>query len=184
MKRIVLVFTILIGLTASIISSVPARAQSFGGGDIVMTDEYIEKIKQNCIAAQSSLNRLLQNSDKPLRVNLGNTYDTLMNKLMIPMNNRMATSGFDTQQQVTVVTKFQRDITAFKAAVNDYYGSTTSAIAMNCRDQPVAFYDAVGVIQTKRQTINDAVKTIDGDITEYKSGFETFAKQFTAEKAE
>lgn len=142
----------------------------------VTTEAQIERIRQNCQPAQRTLNQLYRNSDVPNRINLGQSYDQLAQNLMIPLNNRMASNNFPTVEQVSTVTNFQRNVTTFRDTYAAYREQLLKAIKMDCRNQPVQFYDDIQQVRALREKVYASIQNINKDIVKYRNDFEAFAK--------
>lgn len=142
----------------------------------VTTEAQITRIRENCQAAQRTLNQLYSNSDVPNRINLGQSYDQLVQNLMVPLNNRMASNNFPTVKQVAIVAEFQGNVSGFRDAYAAYREQLVRLIKMDCRNQPVQFYDDVQQLRELRRKVHASIQNINTSIANYRAEFETFAK--------
>src|SRR5690606_27114566 len=77
-----------------------------------ITPEKIEKIKTNCTQNQASLNRLHQ-TDAFLRTNRGELYRTIADKLMVPLNRRLASHQLDAGQLLGITANLNDEYRIF-----------------------------------------------------------------------
>jgi len=146
-----------------------------------MTEAHITRIRSNCIDAQATLYRL-HASDALQRVNQGQLYESISTKLMAPFDSRVALARLDGATLVSLATTYDQQLTAFRTNYQLYEEGMSNLLAMNCTNQPVAFYDAVADVRTKRQAVHDNVVSLQKTIQDYQNAFESFAKRFEAEK--
>lgn len=170
MKRYMIGF-ILLGLASCVFFVVNAHAQS---NESTMTEAHIERIRNNCVEAQSSLGQL-HASDALLRVNRGQLYEFISTKLMAPLNSRIALNRLDGVSLISTSTEYGRQLATFRLNYQSYEESMSVVLKMKCTDQPVAFYDAVNATKIKRQKVHDSTLQLNASIRQYKAEFEAFA---------
>lgn len=141
------------------------------------SDAHIEVIKAHCVDATASLNQL-HASDALLRVNRGQVYESISTRLMIPLNSRLVLNRLDSGALVAKTAQYDRQLTAFRLAYQQYEKAMSLALAVNCKTQPVEFYQNVVDARTKRQQTHEAVVTLQATITEYGDEFARFAEAF------
>jgi len=172
MKRLAIVtalFAVL--LTVFLPLSQVVRAQE----GTPMTEAHIERIRANCVEAQSVLRRL-HASDGLLRVNRGQLYELISTKLMAPMNGRIAFNKLDSMGLVATTADYERQLDAFRLKYKEYEESMSSVLEMDCTNQPVAFYDKVNETREKREKVNQATLLLHQTIADYRVSFDAFAK--------
>lgn len=147
---------------------------------VPMTEAHIERIRANCVEAQSVLRRL-HASDGLLRVNRGQLYELISTKLMAPMNSRVALNRLDGLGMVSITAEYERQLDAFRLRYKEYEESMSATLEIDCTNQPVAFYDKVSETREKRQKVNDATNVLHEAIGEYRQAFEEFTKTVDAE---
>lgn len=140
-----------------------------------MTDEHIARIRSNCVEAQSTLYQL-HASDALLRVNRGQLYESISTKLMTPFNSRVTLNKLDSVRLITVATTYERQLDDFRASYQQYEEAMSRTLAMNCMNQPVAFYDSVGETRDKRNKVNQSTLILQKTLQDYKDAFEQLAK--------
>jgi hypothetical protein len=144
-----------------------------------MTEEHIERIRANCVEAQSVLRRL-HASDGLLRVNRGQLYELLSTKLMAPMNGRIAFNKLDSMGLVAITADYERQLDTFRLEYKEYEEAMSATLEMDCTNQPVAFYDKVNETREKRKKVNEATKVLHKTIADYRGSFDEFAKTLNA----
>lgn len=153
---------------------------------LVLTDDQIGLIKYNCIDVQSTLERV-HASDALTRVNLGQRYETISTKLMAPLNSRIALNRLDNVELTKTTADFNAELDNFRSLYQQYEQTMLRAIQINCRNQPVSFYDTISLAREHRAAVHDSVLKLSGLLKQYGSQFETFKsrvlKSTTTEEA-
>lgn len=178
MKR----FIIFIALLASTIGGGIATQSLVRAQATPMTEAHIERIRGNCVKAQSTLTRL-HASDALLRVNRGQLYELISTKLMAPFNSRVALNRLNGASLVTVATNYESQLAAFRISYQQYEEAMSGVLRINCKNQPVAFYDSVGDTRMKRKKVNDSTLQLQQTVQQYKAEFEKFAKTIPESKS-
>lgn len=155
--------------------TVPVFAQS-----TPMTETHIERIRANCVEAQSTLTQL-HASDALLRVNRGQLYESISTKLMNPFNTRVTSNKLDGTALLTHTTSFEQQLNEFRANYKQYEEVMTKTLKMNCTNQPVAFYDSVTDARAKRQQVYLSNQALQKTIEQYKLAFDAFKQKFLQE---
>lgn len=173
MKRFFTFLSVAVALlAASGLVSVTANAEE----STPMTEAHIERIRANCIEAQSTLTQL-HASDALLRVNRGQLYESISTKLMAPLNGRIILNKLDGSSLVSITAVYEQQLDDFRAKYQQYEESMSKTLKIDCQKQPVAFYDAVGETRSKRKLVNDSTRALQKAIQDYKAAFEAFAKK-------
>lgn len=161
-----------------------AGAAVFGATSIVsaqqstqMTDAHMQRIQQNCGEALSTIQRLHTN-DGPLRVNRGQSYDSISTKLMSRMNSRLALNKLDGSSLVKITAKYDQELAAFRTNYKKYDDQMSSVLQMDCRRQPVAFYDAVAKARASRELVHQNTLTLNRLIIDYEAEFVSSRSKF------
>jgi hypothetical protein len=142
-----------------------------------MTEAQIQRIRSNCVEAQSTLYQL-HASDALLRVNRGQLYESMSTKLMEPFDSRLTLNSFNPSDLVSIAANYDAKLTEFRTDYQQYEEAMSRTLAMNCTNQPVAFYDSVADTRSKRTKVHDATLVLHQLIADYKNAFEAFAKNF------
>ena len=146
-----------------------------------MTEDHIARIRDNCVDAQSSLAQI-HASDALLRVNRGQLYESISTKLMAPLNSRIALNKLDGGSLTTVTVAYESALDKFRNDYQDYEQALSAALQINCRNQPVAFFDSVRAARDDRTKVHDDITSLQGMIEKYRTTFEAFAAQALAVK--
>lgn len=145
-----------------------------------MTAAHIDRIRANCIEAQSVLQRV-HVSDALLRVNRGQLYEQIATKLMAPLNGRIAFNRLDGSALVATTGDYERQLGQFRSSYQAYEESMSQAINMDCGATPVAFYDKVTEAQDRRKKVNEATVQLQKIINLYEKQFDAFSHNFKGE---
>lgn len=145
-----------------------------------MTEVHIERIRANCIEAQSTLTQL-HKSDVGLRVNRGQLYESILTKLMNPFNTRVAAGKLNGTALATFTTSYEQQLDEFRVNYIAYDDAMAKVLRINCTNQPVAFYDSVADARAKRQQVYLSNQALQKTIEQYKLAFDAFKQKFLQE---
>lgn len=176
MKPATLLVTLVtaLAIASSAILSMPVNAESQQKG--ILTSQHIKVIKDNCRQAQSIMTQL-HKSDQLLRVNQGQIYESISTKLMAPFNARAGLNQYDTTELVTITNRYNNHLNEYRTLYKDYDLSIQKSLKIDCRNQPVAFYDSVADARENRTEIHDKIGQIVKDIDAYEKGFNKLIKE-------
>lgn len=145
----------------------------------VLDDTQIERIRSNCLNVQSTLERV-HASDALARVNLGQRYENISTKLMAPLNSRIALNRLDNVELTKTTVDFNAELANFRTLYQQYEQTMLRSIEINCRDQPVSFYDTIVLARDHRKAVHDSVTKLSSLLTQYGTQFETFKTKVLA----
>lgn len=173
MKLRILVFAGLLlfaGLFVGMVKDVQAAA--------TVTPEMVTRIRARCTENQAALNRLHQ-TDAFLRTNRGDLYRTIGDKLMVPLNRRLAANRLDGATLLTITSDYNSEYTRFYNAYIQYDNALSEVLKIDCNREPVGFYNALLEAREKRivlsginQAIKDKIRQYGVSFTEFKAEFE------------
>lgn len=125
-------------------------------------------IRQNCVTAQVALQQI-QYSDAATRVNRGQGYESLLSRLIVPLNTRATANGFNNSAtNLTATTnKYQTALNSFKKHYDNYDDALTDALRVKCQDKPIAFYHYLVEARKQRSSLANDVTTLTQLIEEY-----------------
>lgn len=141
-----------------------------------LTDDHIDRIKSNCQSALGTLARIHAN-DAPMYINRNQTYFSISDKLMAHLNARLALNRYDTTQLVGITSDFNNALIDFRSSYREYDNSMAQLTRMDCRKQPISFYEQVAETRALRQKVNDAAQQLSLFIAEYRTGVSTFQSE-------
>ena len=173
MKR----FLVLLTAFGLLVGSIGMSHDVFAEDQVPMSDAHIERIRSNCIEAQTKLTRL-HTADALLRVNRGQLYEQILTKLMSPFNSRVALNNLNSSELVSIAATYQQQLAAFRTNYQQYEEVLSAALKINCTDQPVAFYDKVTEARDKRKKVHESTLELKRSIETYKNTFTTFRASF------
>jgi hypothetical protein len=143
------------------------------GESLVLDDTQIARIRTNCLDVQSTLERV-HASDGLARVNLGQRYETISNKLMAPLNSRIAFNRLDNVELTKTTVDFNTELANFRSLYQQYEQTLLRATQLKCRDQPVAFYDTIALAREHRAAVRESVVKLSTLLKQYGTQFEAF----------
>lgn len=155
-------FSIIISAALVLLVSPLVSAQS-----VPLSDAQLNAVLANCAVAQVSLGRI-QQSDKPVRINRGFRYDSLL-KLMVKFNTRAVQNRIDAPELVSITSSYEKEIKSFTQTYTDYDDMLTTIQKMACREIPTDFYDLLVKVREKRFQLENNVVQIDQYLDEYQS---------------
>ncbi len=144
-----------------------------------LTDKQISLIRANCVPAQGDLQRI-NASDTLARLNLAQQYETISTKLMAPFNSRVALNRLDSVALTQTTVDFNDKIDEFRSLYQQYGQTMTRALEMNCRNQPVAFYDTIALARDHRAAVRETVEDLSALLVEYKKEVQSVRKAVEA----
>lgn len=177
MKR----FLFSIGCMALVVIAISAIHSVAASADEPMTDAHIQRIKSNCSEAQDALYQL-HASDALLRVNRGQLYESMSTKLMEPFDSWLATNSYNAADLVSTAATYNHELDNFRSDYQQYEESLSSALQVDCVNEPVMFYDDVADARTKRVKVHDDALSLHKTIADYQTAVEAFSKNFTEGK--
>lgn len=158
---------VIMSFVIGVVSLVPLA--SLQAAQVPLTDAKIETIRQNCLSAQVLLQRI-QRSDAATRVNRGQTYEVVLNRLMSPLNGRLAFHRFSEAATFTDgAKKFEQAVNKFKQDYDDYDALISKVLKIKCQDQPVTFYDTLTAAREKRTLVAQDIDEIKKVLQEYQN---------------
>lgn len=175
MSRILLllgIMSVLLGGVATVAHAQEAPAP--------MTEAHIQRIKASCVQARANLYQL-HASDGLLRVNRGELFQSLTNKMMVPFNSRVALNQLDSGKLVSITSQYGEELDQFVSTYRAYEEAMTDVLELDCTKQPVAFYDGVADARKKRQQVHTHAEALRKLAREYRDAFNVFARDFKEE---
>lgn len=149
----------------------------------VLTDAQISAIQANCNAVKVNL-ELLHGNDAVFYVNMSQRYNGIAQRLMAPMNSRIALNGMDGVALTKVTVEYNEGVQAFTRQYAIYEKSLQRAIDTDCQTKPVEFYSAVSVARVNREDLADVVSSLYEIGGEYSKEVALFKKTLTASEAQ
>lgn len=149
----------------------------------IVTDEQRSLIISNCSDLQATLNRIHQN-DALARHDQGQLFRLISDKLMAPLNQRIASNQLDGSTLVLTTATYNTQYQNFYNAYKAYEQSLRTTLQIDCTKQPVVFYDSLTDARNKRALVHEAGAKLIQLAQQYRDEFTTFrtnvAKQRSA----
>lgn len=172
--RIFLASLVALGVLFAVVDQ-PAHA-------VTITPEKTDKIKAHCVENQATLNRLHQ-TDAFLRTNRGELYRTIGDKLMVPLNRRLASNQLDAGNLLTITADYNKEYRTFFNAYIQYDNAMTKLLGIDCAKEPVTFYNALLEAREKREILSASNRAIQEYIRTYGAEFTDFKTTYEADNA-
>lgn len=167
-KRLLTIALIMLASSAMLFA-LPPRTNA-----LTLTPQSLDAIRQRCVTTQSEL-ALLHSNDTLLRVNQGQRYESLMSRLMSPMNSRLVLNRYDAGTFVAITAEYDKKLTNFRKSWVEYENRLQQTFTSNCRENPEKFYNDIQAVRLLRQTLRENVVTLNRSINEYRDSLVNFA---------
>lgn len=164
--RIIIIGLLAAGVTLGLASAAQAQQAS-------VSEAQQARIRSSCFEIKTNLTQL-RTSDALLRVNRGQIYESIANKLMDRFNARLNSNHLDAKAMETVTTGYRKQLTKFREHYTSYADKLSEAIGVNCVDDPVRFYELVTAARKARLQLHDDVSALHSLITDYRNSVGDF----------
>ncbi len=173
MKRSCLIIASVIALLVS-----PRTVLALDQSDLGV--DRIEYIRNNCGDTQVAISSV-RATDKVAYVNIGQQLETLYNRLMAPMNGRVALNKFDGVALAKTTVDFNAEVKRFQSIYREYEQSVARITQMSCYNQPVEFYDNLTVLLQKRSAVRESLDKLVALASRYRDDVSIVQKQVATE---
>lgn len=161
-------------LVAALLLSVSTVALAHrAGAAATITPEKIARIRSRCVENQAALNRLHQ-TDAFLRNDRGNLYRTISDKLMVPLNRRLASNQLDGGALLSITANYNDEYNKFYDQYIQYDNALSKVLEIDCNREPVAFYNALLTARDKRNELSKINQSIKDLVRQYGAAFTDF----------
>lgn len=144
---------------------------------VPMTGSQIDQIRNNCDSTKSTLNQL-HASDALMRVNRGQTFESMATKLMDRFNSRLSSNNYNNAALVSVTNNYDTMLDTFRSDYKTYEEQLSATLNIDCSNQPEAFYNAVASARTKRNQVHTDVVKLNQLIDQYQTAVNQFEKDY------
>lgn len=146
--------------------------------DVDLTPEKQTLITQNCVLSQTILQKV-QHNDAATRVNRGEGYETVVARLMTPLNSRTASRGYNDAATtlIDVTKRYQDALDSFKNDYRDYDNTISSALRIKCQKDPSGFYNYIDTARKQRAQLTADISNLSALISEYRANVEKLKGQ-------
>lgn len=133
--------------------------------DVMLSEEKIDNIKFNCQDIKQSLKRV-QNSDRNIRVSLGQTYQLVIADFITPLNLRLVKNNIANSELSSIQNRFVSAREDFNRKYITYSQELESLMNADCKSDPVLFYSKLESTREARASVASSVGIINSIIDE------------------
>ncbi len=135
-----------------------------------LTSEKRAVVVQTCVSAQTVMQKI-QHNDAATRVNRGQSYETIVSRLMTPLNTRSTSNGYNSSATLLTDTtkRYQQALESFKDHYKSYDNAVSSALKTKCKDKPELFYGYVEDARRERENVAVDVTLLGNLVSEYRA---------------
>ncbi len=142
-----------------------------------LSDQQLEQIKSECLSTKNTLNQL-HISDALLRVNRGQTYESMYTKLMDKFNDRLFYNKLDNSTLVSTADQYKTMLEGFRTDYQNYEEQLTKTINVDCSNHPAQFYEYVASARTKRELVHADILKLNLYIDQYQLALDQFSQEY------
>ncbi len=124
-----------------------------------ITESQEVSIKEHCDAIKDGLKNV-QRTDARTRVYLGGYYESILSKFITPLNMRLVENNLSTADFIENQNKFGEMKDKFMEDFISYQKNLEDLVAMDCKKEPVDFYEKLEKVREKRKTVGQDVSKI------------------------
>lgn len=155
------------------------HAQSFGvQGHLKPSDGVLYNVVlMDCAMVKHRL-KAVHSNDGLSRVNAGQLYDSVANKLMARFNSKIAERRLDGGSLFTYAAQFEEHLGKFREAYRIYETSMVQLIRSDCDAYPQNFYYLLDAVRIERQRVHEEVAILHKTAQQYRQAAHAFAEKF------
>lgn len=135
----------------------------------------INLIKSDCIAIKSTLNQI-HSSDALMRVNMGQTYESISTKLIKRFNDRAYLNNMDNDKLVILSNNYDQLLNNFRNSYIIYEQHLSLAMDIDCKKDPESFYNAVALARNYRLKVREDIVSLNSELIKYQLEIAQFVK--------
>ncbi|MCA9341451.1 hypothetical protein KC952_02885 [Candidatus Saccharibacteria bacterium] len=141
-----------------------------------VTSQETDTFNTQCVEVQASLNQL-QQSDTLLRYNIGATYRGMSEKLMVPLNQRIAATSYDGSELVRITAQYNKVYQDFYQKYKLYSNKLQAAIDSDCKSDIEQFSSKISEARQARIDVYGASQALTKLLLDYRNSIDQFKKQ-------
>lgn len=138
-----------------------------------ITQNQYDLITSNCTTLKATLNQL-HSSDALLRVNVGQTYESILTKLMKRFNERVANNNLNGDDLEVVAADFEAKLNNFRNDYVVYERQLSLVIGIDCQLEPQTFYNNLSMAQAYRSKLHQDVLDLNQLMDKYSVTIDAF----------
>ncbi len=155
--------------------SAPASTLALSDNGLILTDDQINIIQENCSISQSILKQV-HSYDALTRVNMGQRYENISTRVMAPFISRVALNGFDSVELASTSVAYKKQIKDFADRYITYESTVSEALAIDCKNDPIRYYSTIVTARNLRNAVYESVSQLNSLLRQYKTNIDAVAK--------
>lgn len=141
--------------------------------DIVSpSDEVIQQVAHSCQSIRNSLTQI-HLRDGLFRVNRAQSYEFISTRLMAPLNSRLLINKVDASSLVRTTAQYDTLLNQFRANYVAYDDQLAATIAIDCKNKPAEFYEALVKTRQLREEVHQNTLQLNQYVTSYRKTVDT-----------
>lgn len=162
-------------------SAAAPPATAYGADSVPANDPAkVQILQARCDLILPNLRRL-HTSDALLRVNVGQAYSGISNRLMSKLNSRLALNKIDSSKFVSIANDYELARKEFSGNYNEYEKKLDRLIKTDCKDKAEEFYDRLEGVREARLLLKESTDELSGLVTDYRVEVEKLRKELINE---
>lgn len=126
-----------------------------------------QNVSLNCETIKLRLKQV-QINDSLTRVNYGQAYESVIEKVLTPANTRLVANRYDASGLVTTTTQFNNGLQNFRSSCRSYKSKLDDLVLTDCKNNPIDFYRKLETVRSARAGLGHQLEVLDGQIESYK----------------
>ena len=171
MTRIILAIGAVIGI--SVLFAHALQAQGVEGQLKPGDSSVYANVQMDCLDVKLKLSKVYE-QDGLHRVNAGQVYDTMSNRLMARLNAKIVSDRLDGSELIKAASEFEEALVGFRQEYHTYEVAMNRLLKSDCQARQHAFYIALTEVRTGREAVDVQVKALDEAAKKYYEAFEAF----------
>lgn len=143
-------------------------------GDMTQDVQWANSMRANCVSAQQMIQQISR-TDAALRINRGRAHEKML-KLMYAFNARVAANNKSMPALSEITANYEKRIATFRNNYDQYADAVVKPIKIDCKNQPVTFYEALADARAKRWIVHNDVQALDALHDQYENAVNSVAE--------
>lgn len=181
MKRMLIKGLMLLSVTGLLLAPSPVLAQTLQPSGATPVD----RLQARCDAIRPVLRRL-HTSDALLRVNIGQSYTVISQRLIARLNSRLALNRVDNARllELTAIAgRLETARTAFAHAYGEYENAIATLVRIDCRQRSTEFYQQLLIARDARHKLAKSVQSMNETVSDYQVSVEALRQSLEGRHA-
>lgn len=180
MKRLLFLFAILFVIMTGLFvfykpnSYAQTKNSTLRPGNLrknVKQDDLDQKVSFDCTILRDNLKTIHEN-DGVTRVNIGQNYESLLTKLMIPLNTKLTQELYDNSELVGITSKYNDALNEFKDDYKTYEDKFKLFLRKDCNQgETTAYYKGLQEVKKLRIKTFESNQKLRDLVNDYYSNF-------------